>query len=221
MCGVIGISLTSVTPSDLELVKRVFIESMIRGKHATGVSFVKNRGIVTIKNGVSVTEFLKTLDLNDCINEDGGLYMIGHIRYSTSDIRYNQPFSNGNISIVHNGVISQEDPAEWPYKCETSNDSEMILKCIEDGDHPLQTFHDKSLAVCKINSGKVLNCYRNHERPLWYTELDNGVIFTSTKNIAVRAGLSNPVKCEMFVSYNYDGMWFNDTMNSNGVEDLQ
>ena len=55
-----------------------------------------------------------------------------------------------------------------------------------------------------INSNKRLHCFRNHERPLWYTTIPNGVIFTSTKDIAKRSGLNNSQKCDMFVEYNFE-----------------
>lgn len=222
MCGVIGVSLSEVTKPNLELIKEVFHQSMIRGKHATGLSYVKDNKIKTIKNGVPVTEFFKTINLSECINEDGSLYLIGHIRYSTSDIRYNQPFSNGNISICHNGVISQEDPSEWSYKCQTSNDSEMILKSIEHNNHPLEDFADKSMSVCSISSDKTLSCFRNHERPLWYSLLSNGIIFTSTKDIAIRSGLNSPKKCDMFVEYKYKhSLTETKIVYNNYLKDLQ
>jgi len=205
MCGVIGVSLSNVTEDDFEFVRRTFLQTMIRGKHATGLSYVKNGIIETIKRGEPVTQFLQQLDFNNFVNEDGGLYLIGHIRYSTSDIQYNQPFSNGEISIAHNGVLSQDEPENWKYKCDTANDSEMILKSYESGKKPLQDFMRESMAVVTIKSDKTLSCYRNHERPLWHTKLDNGIIFTSTKNIAIRSGLNNPLKCDMFTEYNYNG----------------
>ena len=205
MCGVIGVSLRDVSDDDLSLVRKIFSQSMIRGKHATGLSYIKNGIVTTIKRGIPADAFLNGIDFNDFINEDGGLYLIGHIRYSTSDIFYNQPFNNDEIAIAHNGVLSQDEPENWKYKCETANDSEMILKSYESGKKPLQDFMRESMAVVTIKSDKTLSCYRNHERPLWRTKLDNGIIFTSTKNIAIRSGLNNPLKCDMFTEYNYNG----------------
>ena len=41
MCGVIGVALNNVTEEDIKLVKNLFLESMIRGKHATGITYLK------------------------------------------------------------------------------------------------------------------------------------------------------------------------------------
>ena len=223
MCGVIGVSLTKVSPDDIKLVREVFKQTMIRGKHATGVSYIKVGQVHTDKEGIPVDRFFQTRNISDYVNEDGGLYMIGHIRYSTSDIAYNQPFSNNEKSISHNGVIDQRHPSEWKYDCVTANDSEMILRSFEAGEVPLQDFMNASMAVTSINSNKRLHCFRNHERPLWYTTIPNGVIFTSTKDIAKRSGLNNSQKCDMFVEYNYkDGvMNMNDVDYDNSIGDLQ
>jgi len=201
MCGVICVHLKSVTQSDLNLVYSIFDQTMIRGKHATGISFVKDGKIQTRKLSVPSTEFFKDFSLEDCVNEDGGLYLIGHIRYSTSDIRYNQPFANQEMSIVHNGVISQEPVEQWKYQTETSNDSELILKSFEKEMHPLNDFIGASMAVCYLKADKTVGGFRNEARPLWCNVLSNGVVFTSTKDISKRSGLRSPFKCDMYVDY--------------------
>lgn len=222
MCGVIGVSLTNPSSDDYETVRRVFTQTMIRGKHATGISYVKGGKVETVKRGEPVIQFLKNLNFADFVNEDGSLYLIGHIRYSTSDIHYNQPFSNGDISIAHNGVLSQDDPEKWKYKCDTANDSEMILKSYENGKKPLEDFMLGSMSVVTITSDKKLSCYRNHERPLWHTIVDNGIIFTSTKDIAIRSGLNTPLKCKMFTEYNFEDNTLNtNQVEYNNIEDLQ
>lgn len=223
MCGVIGVHLKNVTDNDFELVGRLFRETMIRGKHATGVSYVKHGQVHTDKAGIPVTEFFRTRNVADWVNEDGGLYLIGHIRYSTSDVRYNQPFDNGYLAIAHNGVISQEDPSGWEYECETANDSELILRALEHNAHPLWKYWDRSMAVVTITSDKLLTGFRNHERPLYANSVDNGIIFTSTKDIALRSGLDSAVKCEMFTLYTYmNDAWGIERMDPNkNVMDLQ
>jgi glutamine phosphoribosylpyrophosphate amidotransferase len=201
MCGVIGVSLKNVDQNDLNMVRKVFDETMIRGMHATGLSYVKGGKVHTIKEGVPVTWFFRDKDLKDYINEDGNLYLIGHIRYSTSDLRYNQPFSDDSLSIVHNGVISQEDPSTWKYKCETANDSEMIFHSMKSGMDPLTDFKPASMAVVSVNSNKEMVGFRNEERPLYFTKTDKGTIFTSTADIALRSKIGNPRKCNMYYKY--------------------
>ena len=139
--------------------------------------------------------------MRNAINEDGNLYLIGHCRYSTSDLAYNQPLWNENVSIVHNGVVSQEMPENWErlygYKCKTRNDSELIVHTLQANKSPLEEFPDSSMAVIELYKEKKLRFYRNGKRPIYFTSLKNGVIITSTKDIALRADLVDPVEIPM------------------------
>ena len=194
MCSVIGAIIKKPEYKDFELLEKVFHESRIRGLHATGISYVKEYTIHTVKLPVSADMF--PFNWNDYVNEDGNLYLIGHCRYSTSDLEYNQPINNQTTSVVHNGVITQELPENWEelygYKCETKNDTELILHTIDDDKSPLEVWKDSSLAVCELWFCKKLKFYRNGKRPLYLTSLDNGCIITSTRDVIVRAGITDP-----------------------------
>lgn len=220
MCGVIGVHSKK---ANVSLIKKIFLQSMIRGKHATGVSWVKNGTVHTIKEGIPANQFIEKYNFNDFVNEDGGIYLVGHIRYSTSDIRFNQPFSDGKISIVHNGVLSQEPVEQWKYKTETSNDSEMILRSYQESKHPLQDFPESSMAVCVLREDKTLIGFRNEARPLWVSQDEDGVYFTSTKDIAIRSGLLENQKCLMYTSYTVDdwGSLHIEGFTHDAVFDLQ
>ena len=194
MCSVIGAIIHKPEYEDFQKLEKVFHESRIRGLHATGISYVKEYTIHTVKLPVSADMF--PFNWNDYVNEDGNLYLIGHCRYSTSDLEYNQPINNLTTSVVHNGVITQELPENWEelygYKCETKNDTELILHTIDDDKSPLEVWKDSSLAVCELWFCKKLKFYRNGKRPLYLTSLDNGCIITSTKDVIVRAGIPEP-----------------------------
>lgn len=201
MCGVIGVHLSNPDKYDLELAKALFVQSMIRGKHATGVTYLVGSDLVTIKEPIPADEFVEKYDVREFVNpETGDLTFIGHIRYSTSDLRYNQPFQGEGISIAHNGVISQ-DPDIWEYETETLNDSELILRCIEAGDSPLYVYKHRSMACVALEAG-VLYGWRNHERPLWMALRRNGLIFASTRDIIRRCGIVDHIcQCEPLVRY--------------------
>jgi glutamine phosphoribosylpyrophosphate amidotransferase len=187
MCAVIGTIVQNPSNEQLEMIKRVFIESKIRGMHATGISYLKNGEITTIKHAVPADQF--PFDFESYLNEDGNLYLVGHCRYSTSDLEYNQPMATPEKSIVHNGVITQELPENWKelycYDCMTKNDSELVLY----SENPLQEFSHMSMGVCELRVDKTLRSYRNGKRPLYLTTFNNGCIITSTKDIPHRAGV--------------------------------
>jgi glutamine phosphoribosylpyrophosphate amidotransferase len=189
MCSVIGAIIKEPRAEDFLMLHRVFLESKIRGMHATGISYVKHGKIITDKRPVPADEF--PFYFPSYVNEDGSLYMIGHCRYSTSDLEFNQPIANENLSVVHNGVITQELPEKWKelygYDCETKNDTELILHTAEDCISPLVRWKDSSLAVIELHVDKVIRFYRNGKRPLYLTSISNGCIITSTADVPKRA----------------------------------
>lgn len=191
MCSVVGAIIQQPSAEDFLMLHRVFLESKIRGMHATGISYVKNGEIVTDKRPVPADEF--AFNFPSYVNEDGNLYLIGHCRYSTSDLEYNQPIANENLSVVHNGVITQELPEKWKelygYECETKNDTELILHTAEDCISPLLRWKDSSLAVVELHVDKVIRFYRNGKRPLYLTSISNGCIITSTSDVPKRANV--------------------------------
>lgn len=191
MCSIIGAIILEPCAEDFLMLHRVFLESKIRGMHATGISYVKNGEIITDKRPVPADQF--PFNFPSYLNEDGSLYLVGHCRYSTSDLEYNQPIANENLSVVHNGVITQELPEKWKelygYTCETKNDTELILHTVQDNTSPLLRWKDSSLAVIELHANKVIRFYRNGKRPLYLTSISNGCIITSTSNVSKRASV--------------------------------
>lgn len=225
MCGVLGLAIKNFNERDYDLVRSLFIQSMIRGKHATGVSYVKHDKVVTVKDPIPANEWIHQQNLEDWTNEDGNLYCIGHIRYSTSDLRYNQPMASDRIGIVHNGVISQESADTWEsrygLRTETSNDSELILRAMEKEINPLEHFRPASMAVCAIFNDKRIVSFRNEERPLYCAFTDNVTVFASTADILKRSGISNITKVPMYRILTVDEFNVSGYNMKVDVEDLQ
>ena len=207
MCGIIGVYLKKITPAQIEVVTELILQSGIRGVHATGLSYLLDGKIITMNKHHAADKFMEGHHLAHFVDTDGGLYLIAHTRYSTSDLKYNQPIGDTKLSICHNGVISQESPRKWKkifgLETKTSNDSELIFSCIKAGKEPLE-FFDGSMAVCTL-SKKELVAFRNQERPLWFSKMKNGIIFASTNDILLRSGLKITQKCEMFTKYIFNG----------------
>jgi len=226
MCAVIGAYIENPSSRDLVMLADVFRESSIRGLHATGVSWVKQNRIHAYISSSPASKFFEAYDLKNTINEDGNVYLIGHCRYSTSDLNYNQPLWDESFAIVHNGVVSQEMPENWEkiygYKCETRNDSELILHTLKAKKSPLVEFANASMAVVELYKEKKLRFYRNGKRPIYFTSLNNGGIITSTKDIAARANLSNSIEIDMnsYVTMG-KGIFRKEFVHIDNAKDLQ
>jgi glutamine phosphoribosylpyrophosphate amidotransferase len=191
MCGVIGVSIVNPTNADLQTIRNLFIESRIRGKHATGVTFYKDGKLNTIKEPIPADEFIEKYDPSDWVC-DNKINLIGHCRYSTSDLQFNQPIADSELSLVHNGVISQELPENWSklygFETQTRNDSELLFHTLKEGNAP-SYWEDASISAIWLTKQGQIEYYRNGKRPLWVFEDDRSLILTSTKDIAKRAGI--------------------------------
>jgi glutamine phosphoribosylpyrophosphate amidotransferase len=228
MCGVLGIAIKKPSEQEFDLVRQLFIQSMIRGKHATGVSYVKDNKVHTIKEPIPANQFIEKQNLQDWVNEDGNLYCIGHVRYSTSDLAYNQPMATEELSIAHNGVISQEPPETWKetygYETETKNDSELILRCLENNEKPLKKFVPSSMSVCTIDNNKIITAFRNEARPLYRFFSSNKIIFASTEDILKRSKIQDAGKTPMYGVFTVDNFHvtgYNSYSRNHLAEDLQ
>jgi len=203
MCAVIGCYLKQPTEEQIETLQRLFIESQIRGRHASGLSILTNDKPWPYITPNPAEYLVEKFDWG-CALAQPKLMLIGHTRYSTSDLRFNQPLQNEDVSIVHNGVITQDPPELWGrygYSMETSNDSELLMRSVASGGEPLTEFPDASIAALELHRGGKMRWYRNAKRPLHSVKVKNGYFIMSTQNIAERAGLSGSIMLDAGTVY--------------------
>lgn len=204
MCAIVGAYLKHPTINQIETLKRLFIESQIRGRHQTGLAYrVGNkikRFVVEGDGEALVAQF----DWDQFVDIPV-LELTGHNRYSTSDLRYPQPIQVfDDFALAHNGVVTQDSPGVWGrygYDLVTANDSELLYQCSYAGNEPLTEFSEASMAVCELHGKKGLRWYRNAKRPLYMVTAENGFFICSTKDIAKRAGLSGAKRCKPGIVY--------------------
>lgn len=185
MCGILGVY-GSVDP---DKVAELLIQSQIRGKHATGVSYMKNGKLHTIIEPLPAEKFVEKHNISDMM--DGEVFkLIGHCRYSTSDINYNQPIHNDEESMVHNGVITQEPPEKWKqlygYDAKTTNDSELLFLSGLAMQDVLHVWQESSIAAIHIVRPDYIAYYRNGKRPLYHVRDNKRIIVVSTPDIYKR-----------------------------------
>lgn len=205
MCGIVAMYRGGLSEKEFkEQFLRLMREASIRGLHATGVSYVLDRKVITLSDGSPESNFAYP----PALWSSGAV--IGHLRYSTSDLAYNQPISvDQSVAIAHNGVVTQAEPSEWPALFgggySTKNDSEILLRLYKTGVHPLRLV-DTSQAVVLLTPN-ALRFWRNECRPAHWARSDNGaVVVASTSDILRRAlvGCYDVSRCEPCVDYRVD-----------------
>ena len=193
MCGIIGfVCHHEATSNDLDVLKKIMTESTIRGKHASGIAWCENSTIQSVVKPISIDKLVEEFDWNRLLKLHS-VSLIAHARYSTSNIKYNQPIIGKSMAIVHNGVITQSEPNTWKkqygYSCKTKNDSELILRALESGHNPLEIFCDSSISALILNTDGLVIPMRNRQRPLWMGKTNDGAyVYASTYDILNRAG---------------------------------
>jgi hypothetical protein len=194
MCGIISAYIEQPTARDIETLKALFIEGQIRGRHQTGLAY---------KDGTKIKRFVVEGDGKKLVEEFNWrqlleletLELIGHNRYSTSDLRYPQPIQVfDDFSLAHNGVVTQEPAGTWHrfgYELSTSNDSELLYQSRYAGNEPLVEFPTATMTVCELHLKQGLRWYRNGGRPGYLVKNKGKFFVCSTADIARRAGLKN------------------------------
>lgn len=201
MCGIVGYSNKETTKADLVKLHQVMVESRIRGKHASGIAWYDSAKINCVSKPLPIDELLDDFDMTQTLYGGTKVALIAHSRYSTSSIQFNQPIASSSLAIAHNGVITQSSPDTWAakygYKCNGANDSELLLRAIENNDDPFIKFPRASIAAVVLNNMGEVYCMRNSLRPLWKGKIGKGVVFASTYSILSRSGVLEieKVKC--------------------------
>lgn len=211
MCGIIGFHGKNTT-NNLEAIHNLLYQSKIRGLHSSGVSYLFNGDIKTIKEEIPADQFLRKNweNISKDLSSQKEILLVGHTRYSTSELGYPQPISSANGSIVLNGVITQSEFHEWKdlYKINTDNyatqnDAEIMLDFLENRTiEELYSIHPFSSAICYLDKSKQkIIFFRTNDRPLHGFQLEEGVGFCSTKEILNRAEISSLLDWEVSAGF--------------------
>lgn len=191
MCGVIGYASPAVTEESLDRLHTILLESSIRGRHASGLAWHDGESVQQLVLSEPMESLLADLDLTRVIRPDGSARVIGHARYSTSGLRYNQPLLLSGWALAHNGVVTQAEPQTWPVRCATDNDSELLLRAVVDGRDPVEAYPTASIAAVWLTPSGSLRWVRNGLRPLWRATDAADQYLASTADILLRAGLTD------------------------------
>lgn len=137
MCGIAGFkSFGNERPTKEEL-EKLLIETMSRGKDATGVAWIENGGLQVFKKPVNASVFIQEKAWR-------GLQippmLIMHCRAATqgkpeNNVNNHPIFNKNGMALTHNGVINNEKAlyAQKNIKPDGEVDSEVILRLVEKG----------------------------------------------------------------------------------------
>lgn len=193
MCAIIGFLSKNPNQEAIQTLKKLFVESKIRGMHAYGYATPQK---------TNKSHSLKTL----IESIDKPNILIGHCRYSTSgdylDHNNNQPLKYLDESMVFNGVIDMRTKPEMEkaYQIQMTSDN--------DGEIMLQNNNRQQLLQSHISfaglflKGNKMIAMRNGNRPAYWAQKYDSIYVGSTADIMRRA-LLKPEPLEINKEYEW------------------
>lgn len=172
MCGIIGMAGILTTNDDVLLKDMLFMDT-VRGKHATGL--VKVQGncevVSTIKAAYSAPFFLCLPEVVNFLNGfNKNTVVLGHNRHATKGSATEHgnahPFTSGNITLVHNGSLTNHHSLTKGYHLV---DSAAIAEAFEkEGAKEVLPKLEGAYSLVWIDeANNTLNFARNSERPMY------------------------------------------------------
>lgn len=186
MCGLVGV-INPVTLQHDKWFSQALIVDQLRGHHSTG-AFVSDAGgsVTWHKQAVTGSEFVLTPEYVSMMRPANLRGYVGHNRWATmgsvNDTNAH-PFNHGDITLVHNGTLSEHHKDAVPMAFGT--DSEGIAYALsQEGANTESILGELSGAFALVWHDLHDNCIRivrNSERELWWAKcsVHDTILFAS------------------------------------------
>lgn len=219
MCSILGTVFLSdhkVTDTDRtkEVLRKLLLESMARGRSSTGLAYVKSHDITVIKKDVSAAKFVALNDYSRVADEfidmgktnDRLFSIIGHCRFPTKGSETNNdnnhPIICGDVVGVHNGCIGNDDELFKNFSNVISRkaqvDSEIIFALINNFSN-ISTPIDKAITRASSYLTGSYACamvHRKHPHLTWLFRHNNPceVIYFKESGVLIWASAKHYIR---------------------------
>lgn len=222
MCGIVLAGGNLIT-TEIEIFNQLLYADVFRGVHATGV-FAKRmqEGIVMAKDAVPSYLFqhddnYKKVLLGGGKTSLAPAFIVGHNRHATrgaaSDPKGAHPFQHGNITLVHNGTLT--DQSLLPDHEKFAVDSDNICYSINKigAAATIQKLDGAFTLVWHDATDDTVHIIRNEERPFhlakcgldWFGASEEDMLMWILKrNRSTKSRSLEHFECEVGVEYIFD-----------------
>lgn len=209
----------------MEIFNQLLYCDVFRGAHATGI-FAKRQGDQVAKFCKAATEPYPFMQTDEYISLTQGetkyvvapAFVVGHNRHATrgnaGDAKNAHPFQHGNITLVHNGTLLDQD--QLPESSRFVVDSENICYSIDKigAAATIQKLDGAFTLIWHDNSDDTLHIIRNSERPFhlaqighsdWFGASEEDMLMWILKRSKThKARVTKHFECEVGVEYVFD-----------------
>lgn len=223
MCGIVFAG-GSLSAGDLEIFNQMLYCDVFRGAHATGI-FAKRHaeGISFCKVAGEPYPFMHSAEYIDITQGktkyvNAPTFVVGHNRHATrgnaGDAKNAHPFQHGNITLVHNGTLT--DQTLLPDHARFVVDSENICYSIDKigAADTIQKLDGAFTLIWHDASDDTLHIIRNEERPFhlarigsldWFGASEEDMLMWLLKRSkSYKNRISEHFECEVGVEYVFD-----------------
>ena len=213
MCGHVGIAGPRIFEKDAMVLKTLLYLDVLRGEDSTGLGLVYGLN----DDEPTVTGLIKSVGQPDKLYEEHEEFfdrrklidrkdlnvVIGHNRYKTQgaiSADNAHPFDFPNVIGAHNGTVPRWSLRDFHEAKKFDVDSQIIFSHLSYTQDIQKVWDDADGAMALVWWDKrrsTLNFARNKERPLWWTQANNGTIYWASEpwmlNVAMyQAGIKGP-----------------------------
>lgn len=179
MCGFVGIIRKETSSLEMDHVfEDMFTAIQVRGTDGCGVYGIANKKRFIRRSITDTVTFLKQNRIKGIIGQ--ATICIGHVRKATTgavDISNCHPFQEGNITLAHNGVLTNHHRFS-----DKECDSHCAAVAIKEKGEDVIASLDGAYAFLWMD-GKKFKMVRNSRRPLFITETRFGYVLSSEKKL--------------------------------------
>lgn len=222
MCGIV-LAGGALTVSEVGIFNDLLYMDVIRGVHATGVYAKHLHGKVnyykdaTPSSAFLASEGYKDLLRNGTTYTSPPVFMVGHNRHATrgnsSDPKNAHPFQHGNITLVHNGTLDDQDLL--PESNRFVVDSENICYSIDKigAAETIQKLDGAFTLIWHDANDDTLHIIRNSERPFhlarcgsdWFGASEEDMLMWILKRTKLTKNrIAEHFECEVGTEYIFD-----------------
>lgn len=222
MCGIV-LAGGNLTSTDVEIFNQLIYTGVFRGQHSTGVfgQAKSSVEVFTAKEALPSYAFLLTDEYQKVMTGPGKYmsapsWVVGHNRHATRgavNARNAHPFKIGNITLVHNGTLT--DQGILPDSTQFEVDSENICHAIDKlgAAETIQKLDGAFTLIWHDAKDNTLHIIRNKERPFhlarcgqdWFGASEEDMLMWILKRSRSHKNRINEhFECKVGVEYVFD-----------------
>lgn len=197
MCGIVLLGGNALSSTEVGRFEKLLFADTFRGPHSTGV-FTKRKYGFKPEDPEAVEYYKDALDGPDYLKTSGwealkrgtektpkhGNFYVGHNRYATMGAvngKNAHPFQHGNITLVHNGTLTQQSllPDHLQFEVDSENVCHSINKI--GAAETIQKLNGAFTLIWHDMSDDTLHIIRNEERPFHIAECAGGTFYGASE----------------------------------------